>query len=74
MGQDYVSAIADFDKVLALSPTDAQAYGYRGLGRLALRRDEEAEQDFTKCFQLSPSLRPRIEGLANQIRQQRKPK
>jgi Tfp pilus assembly protein PilF len=40
--------------------------------RLRQGKDQEAEQDFKKAFELDEQLKPEVEKLANEIRQKRK--
>jgi tetratricopeptide (TPR) repeat protein len=70
---DLDGANADCNKAIKLDPGNAKAYGFRGLVRLQRGRDDEAGQDFKKCFELDSSFKTEIEQQANQIRQQRKP-
>ena len=67
-------AIIDFDKAIAINPNFADAYGYRGLSLLALRKDSEAERDFKKCFELDESLKTVFEDLANEVKRTRRAK
>lgn len=47
---DLDQALADYDKVIAIEPNFAEAYGNRALSLLALGRDAQAEKDLNKWF------------------------
>jgi len=53
--EEYVTAIADFDQVIALEHELVEAYYNRGLARAKVERHEEAIQDYTEVLQLQPS-------------------
>lgn len=49
---DYEEAIADFDLVISIEPTD-KAYFYKGRALLGLNRQEEALEQFTQAIALN---------------------
>lgn len=48
----YETAIQDFDKVLAINPSDADAYEKRGLAKYHLNYDSLALQDIDKAIEI----------------------
>ena len=50
----YAEALAAFDRVLALNPSFARAYAYRGLIQIFLGRAEQTEADIAAAIRLSP--------------------
>ncbi len=50
----YTEALAAFDRVIALNPSFARAYAYRGLIHIFLGRAEETEADIAAALRLSP--------------------
>ena len=54
-------AISDFTRAIELDPNLAVAYGNRGLARLGLGQEAEAEKDFARCLKLDSSLRSDLE-------------
>jgi Flp pilus assembly protein TadD len=68
---DLQGAISDFSKVIDLNPRSARAYGSRGLVRLQLGQETEAEQDFEVCSKLDPGFRPKLEQSIQVIRRER---
>ncbi len=62
-------ALADLDKAVVLAPSDAKAYGDRGLIRLMRGEDTHAEADFKRSFELDRTLEPQIRAAAAHIKQ-----
>ena len=52
--KDYIDAIADFSKAIALNPSFAIAYGYRGVTYADLKVYPKAIADFNKVITLNP--------------------
>lgn len=71
---DLDQALADYDKVIAIEPNFAEAYGNRALSLLALGRDAQAEKDLNKCFALDESLRRVFDPLVKEIKKTRRTK
>ena len=67
LGQ-HQRAIQDYNGALRINPQYARAYASRGIARLYLRRDAEAESDFKKAFDLDPSLKKSFEPLINEAK------
>ena len=61
--RDLQRAIADFDKAIELDSHLAEAYANRGLMRVRLGQNAEAEKDFAESLRLDSSLKPRIEQI-----------
>jgi Flp pilus assembly protein TadD len=53
---DFVGAIADYDRAVALNPGDASTYGHRGAARDGKRDYEGAIADFNKAIDLIPNF------------------
>lgn len=51
---DYRSAIADYDRAIAIDPNYSQAYARRGWAFLLLEELAKAEADFDKALELAP--------------------
>jgi tetratricopeptide (TPR) repeat protein len=51
---DYKGSIEEFNKVIALDPTYALAYAYRGHAKVKLGNYADAIQDFNKAVELNP--------------------
>lgn len=66
---DLKGAIADFDKAVEIEPQYAKAYGDRGIVRLMLGENTQAELDFKKCFELDNTLESQIRTAADKIKQ-----
>jgi len=49
---DHHGAILDFTKVIALDPSNAQAYHSRGLSMLKLGMDDEGRRDLIEAIAL----------------------
>lgn len=60
----YVQALADCEKVLAIQPANAVAYCMRGYAHKGLHQPTQAQADFTKALQLDPDLDEARNGLA----------
>jgi Tfp pilus assembly protein PilF len=58
---DLSRAVADLTEVIELSPRLAVAYANRGLFRLALGKDDEAEKDFSESLRLDPNLKQTLQ-------------
>ena len=69
---DHAGAIADYTKMIELAPYHPRGYELRGVLLFALGRPAEAERDLTRCLQLNPEDRPRIEDILNRIKKERK--
>jgi tetratricopeptide (TPR) repeat protein len=50
----FENGIKDYDKVIELSPENADAYYYRGASYMSLERAQEAIHDFEKFLELDP--------------------
>jgi tetratricopeptide (TPR) repeat protein len=53
---DYQGSIEEFNKVIALDPTYALAYAYRGHAKVKLGNYADAIQDFNKAVELRPKF------------------
>jgi len=51
---ETATAVADFDRAIAIDPGYARAYHLRGLAREAQNDDEGALADFSKAIELNP--------------------
>jgi tetratricopeptide (TPR) repeat protein len=64
---EWARAEADLTQYLSLktehAPEHASAYAWRGIVRLRLLRDAEAQADFDRCFKLNPKLRDSLAQL-----------
>ena len=71
---DWERAVRCADRVLKLSPNNAEALRDRGLGYLRLGHTHGAQQDLTRYLQLHPdasdstALREKLIGLGRQAR------
>jgi tetratricopeptide (TPR) repeat protein len=54
--KDFTSAVANFDKLLALDPDDAATFRARGDAFFALGSMTEADLDYKKAVELNPAL------------------
>jgi tetratricopeptide (TPR) repeat protein len=54
--KEYPQAIEDFDKVIALDPTYALAYAYRGHAKVKLKNYTGAIEDFNKAVEFRPTF------------------
>jgi tetratricopeptide (TPR) repeat protein len=52
MMHDYNAAIADYNEVIAMNPSFAEAYYNRGLARLFLGQNEQGTRDLSKAGEL----------------------
>jgi Flp pilus assembly protein TadD len=52
--QDCSGALSDFDKAVALAPSNAAAYTSRALARLCVGDRNRARQDFLRSLKLDP--------------------
>jgi tetratricopeptide (TPR) repeat protein len=50
--KDYQGAIVDYDKAIAITPSEGINYGYRGLARRSLGQRDAAIQDFRDALLL----------------------
>ena len=69
---DFKRALADFHQAINLNPRHASAWGQHGIAKLLL--GGEAAGDFAECLRLNPRLKPSLEALISQTRQQMKSK
>ena len=65
----YDYAARDFTAVILSQPRNAQAYVYRGIARTFQNRNNDADVDFHKAFQLDPSLTSKVQPLINEIKE-----
>ena len=56
--RDFARAVADYDKVIELSPQAAAAYQRRGENQFRLGRFKESVADFDKVIELHPDREP----------------
>jgi Tfp pilus assembly protein PilF len=70
---DYRSAIADYDRAIAVDPNYAQAYARRGWAFLVLEEFAKAEADFDKALALAPDDEYAQSGRAELHQRQNKP-
>ncbi len=57
--ETYETAIADFDVVLKIEPTFAEALAFRGISRARLAQLREGESDLEEALKLKPKLQIR---------------
>ena len=62
MRKDTDKALELADKAVAAAPKDARGYLLRGTIRQALPKHTEAVADFTKCIELDPRKRRRLQS------------
>jgi tetratricopeptide (TPR) repeat protein len=60
---DPVKSLQDCEDHLQRDPEDAMSLARRGLIRILLRRDDEAEEDFAHCRRLCPESAPYLDIL-----------
>ena len=53
-------AIEDFNRALERNPEIVWAYFNRGLAKVFLGKEEEAQVDFAKCLELRPDLKDQV--------------
>jgi tetratricopeptide (TPR) repeat protein len=66
-----MAAIADFNRAIELDPKIAWAYFNRGLTKVFLGQESEAQKDFDICLKLRPEMKPELDQritLARQLR------
>jgi Flp pilus assembly protein TadD len=63
---------SDYDQAVRLEPNNAKIRLRRGIARLWLFRDNEAEEDFAKYLQLDPSFKSEIDQFVERIKRLRK--
>jgi Flp pilus assembly protein TadD len=66
----YDYAARDFSEVIRLQPRNAEAHVYRGIARIYQKKQQEADADFQKAFQLDPSLRKNVQPLIEEAKAQ----
>jgi tetratricopeptide (TPR) repeat protein len=54
--KDYYGAIDDFSRVIALDPTYALPYAYRGHAKVKVHQYQEAVADFNRAVELKPNF------------------
>jgi tetratricopeptide (TPR) repeat protein len=54
--EDFLGAVADFTKAIAIVPDYAQGYYYRGVSNYDLKEYEKAINDFSKAIELDSSF------------------
>ena len=69
---DILGAIKEFTEAIEAYPEFADAYAGRGIARLMLGKEAEAERDIQKALELDPSLKDQIEKETDRIKQQRR--
>ena len=55
MSSRHLANGEDFDRAIALDPTDAGSYYERGMARTGLGQYRQAVEDFDQAMRLSPS-------------------
>jgi tetratricopeptide (TPR) repeat protein len=68
-------AIDDFNRAVELNPEIVWTYVNRGLAKVFLGKEEEAQVDFAKCLELRPDLKAEVAEkieLARYLRRMRK--
>ena len=66
-------AIADYTKAIDLDPSSATAFANRGVSYLQTGREDLADRDFTRSFQLDPSLKPSFESYLKKMKNRKTP-
>jgi len=67
----YNDALADFNRAIELDPTIAFSWFNRGLAKVFLGNEAEAEPDFVQSLKLKPELKAEMDrriDLARQLR------
>jgi len=66
-----LQALEDFNRAIEIDPTIALAYLNRGLAKVFLGNEAEADKDFVETLRLKPELKAEIQrrvDLARQLR------
>jgi len=58
---DWDAAIRNFDKVIKVSPNNAEAYFYRGIAKQQEGDSDGAKADFDKAVELNPGLKQNVQ-------------
>ena len=53
--QDFLGAIADFNRAIEINPDYAEAYEYRGHAYFILENPEKAISDLTQAIEINPN-------------------
>ncbi|HEX2520937.1 MAG TPA: hypothetical protein VHP35_02360, partial [Terriglobia bacterium] len=67
---NLIQALTDYDQTIVLGPLFADAWAMRGLLKLRLHREVDAQEDFDQCLRLNPALRASLESLVQTERLQ----
>ena len=68
---DFQGAISDFTTAIQIDSGYAPAYFLRGLSRLMLYRDADAQKDFDRYLEMSPSMGARVYSMSKQAKSMR---
>jgi hypothetical protein len=55
--------LTDYDQTIVLDPHFADPWGMRGLLKLRLGQEAEAQANFDQCLRLKPALKKSLETL-----------